>query len=75
MIHGELHQVDQAGHPGTSPVFITDPEEKIRFNGSHPVNQVERTYVVTVRGALEGLRGEGTRLLPEASFPGIQIAE
>lgn len=56
LIHGELHQVDQAGHPGTSPVFITDPEEKIRFNGSHPVNQAER-YLPTVMAVFQDRYG------------------
>lgn len=42
LIHGALHQVDQAGHPGTSPVFFQAEEEKVAFNGSHPSQQVER---------------------------------
>jgi hypothetical protein len=41
-IHGEQHQVDQAGRPGTSPFFFHTDEEKAAFNGSHPSRQVER---------------------------------
>jgi hypothetical protein len=42
-IHGELHQVDQAGHPGTSPIFFMgQAEQQALFNGSHPSNQVDR---------------------------------
>jgi len=42
-IHGELHQVDQVGHPGTSPVFFGGQEQlQPLFNGSHPSRQVDR---------------------------------
>lgn len=41
-IHGELHQVDQAGRPGTSPYFMQTDADKAAFNGSHPSRQVER---------------------------------
>ena len=51
-IHGELHQVDQAGRPGTSPYFFQTDEEKAAFCGSHPSRQVER-FMGSVTGAFQ----------------------
>jgi len=40
--HGEPHQMDQAGRPGTSPFFIPDGDIKHAFNGSQPAEQRAR---------------------------------
>ena len=40
--HGEPHQMDQAGRPGTSPLFIPDGDIKHAFNGSQPAEQRAR---------------------------------
>jgi hypothetical protein len=41
-VHGALHQVDQFGHPGTTPIFIRAVEDKHTFTGSHPADQLAR---------------------------------
>jgi hypothetical protein len=48
-LHGELHQMDQAGRPGTSPLFFVGQEQQALFNGSHPSWQQERFAVQVIR--------------------------
>ena len=41
-VHGTLHQVDQFGHPGTTPIFIRAEEDRHGFTISHPADQLAR---------------------------------
>lgn len=42
-MHGELHQMDQAGRPGTSPLFFMGQEQQqALFNGSHPSRHIDQ---------------------------------
>lgn len=38
--HGEPHQMDQVGRPGTSPIFLRTEEDRRRFNASHPMQHL-----------------------------------
>ncbi len=72
-IHGELHQVDQAGRPGTSPIFFMGQEQQqVLFNGSHPSQHVNR-FLERVIGVFvehygfspEEARSEALQWLPD----------
>ncbi len=62
-LHGELHQMDQAGRPGTSPIFFMGQENQPLFNGSHPSQQRERFLdrVVAVLQERYGFSAEEAR--------------